>query len=302
MNRRIAITVWLNDDNEFTSECQQNIDRLAELLAKLSDSVEVFSNSSEAKLNGSSVQIFPAEVDTEVKSKNYVIQKYKNEGFSGKLHVINYDTKILKDPSMFINDIENMLDVFDLHSWLSTVTDPCNYLYKKYVPRLKVPIDKEMHGWSDTLKMTDVLFCSHSNTAWMIFDIGNGDDSELHFDDSFTVAMFWIIEYLARRRNSHQKSLYFMNEYVTCPSEKGVFVTDHHLSQSSEDALKKKGIRQDQHQQKMNELFKADDEKFRSMKIDYHPDNNLDVVLERTYLKLKEKFEQLENSKGNSEQ
>jgi len=226
MNRRIAITVWINDDVEFMPECQQNIDKLVEVFSGKADTVEVFSNTKEAKFNGNAAYLFPEDIDTEVKSKNYLIQKYKNAGFTGKLHIVNYDVDMLKDPAEFMADIENMLDIFDIHSWLSTTTDPCNYLYNKYVPRLRVPIDNEMEGWKKSLNLSEVLFCSHSNTEWMIFDLGKADDNEIQFNSEFTIAMFWIIEYLARRRNSHPGSLYFMNEYLTCPSEHGVFRTN----------------------------------------------------------------------------
>jgi hypothetical protein len=57
----------------------------------------------------------------------------------------------------------------------------------------------------------------------MTFNIGKADADELHFNEDFTVAMFWIIEYLARRRNSHPGSMYFMNQYATVESEVGVY-------------------------------------------------------------------------------
>ena len=286
MNRKIAITIWDDEFSKFTEKMKENVTKLIETFKGKVDTIDIFSNvefSSDV-----SVIRFPEEISTEVKSKNFVIDYYKKSGYTGKLHMICHYVDILKDPEQFMNDIENMMDVLDINSWLGTVTDTCNYLYKRYVPRLRVPIDPKMEGWKEKLKIDEVLFCSHSNVQWMIFDIGKGDENELHFNDDFTVPMFWIIEYLARRRNTHPDSMYFMNEYITCPSEKGVYKNlDNRFNSSDESPNAKQ-----EQIKKENEAMRADDEKFRAMKVDHHPDNNLDIVLERTYLKLKSKFEQ----------
>lgn len=288
MERKIAITLWLNEFQKFTDDFKNNIGKLIEILKDKALSIDVFSNVKMFSIDGVQVILFPEEVNTEVKSKNYVIDYYKKSGFNGKLHVICHHIEILKDPIQFMNDIENLMDVLDINSWFGTVTDTCNYLYKKYMPRLRVPIDPEMKGWKEKLKVDEVLFCSHSNVQWMIFNIGKGDENELHFNDEFTVPMFWIIEYLARRRNTHPDSMYFMNEYITCPSEKGVYKNLDNCFNSSDESPNAK----QEQMKKENEEMRADDEKFRAMKVDHHPDNNLDIVLERTYLKLKSKFEQ----------
>jgi len=39
----------------------------------------------------------------------------------------------------------------------------------------------------------------------------DADDNEMTLDEHFTVDMFYIIEFLARRRNTHPGTLYFMN-------------------------------------------------------------------------------------------
>ena len=292
MNRRIAISVWIEENKDFLAQDLDNIKALINVFKPLAESVEVFTNVETLSLDDVVVTLFPEMIDTEVKSKNFIIDIYKAKGFSSKLHVVSYGIELLKDPTQFINDIENLMDKLDINSWLSTVTDRCNYLYNKYVPRLRIPIDAEMEGWKEKLKIDEVCFCSHSNVQWMIFDIGKGDKDELHFNDEFVIPMYWIIEYLARRRNTHPKSMYFMNEYVTCTSEYGVFRNRSTIKNSSDETLKIAQISGSEYAKKMNEQFRKDDEKFREMKVDHHPDNNLDVVLESTYLKLKNKFEQ----------
>ena len=100
------------------------------------------------------------------------------------------------------------MNVLDLNNWCGTVTDGCNYIYSKYNPRLSISIDKPEY---QKLNIDKVIFCSHSNVQWLVYDLERADDNELFFNESFTVDMFWIIEYLARRRNTHPNSLYFMN-------------------------------------------------------------------------------------------
>ena len=57
------------------------------------------------------------------------------------LHVISDCVNILSDPSGFMNDLDSMMREFDYPLWLSTVTDPCNYIYSKYSPRLMLVND-----------------------------------------------------------------------------------------------------------------------------------------------------------------
>lgn len=119
-------------------------------------------------------------------------------------------TELLKIPTGFICDIEHTMDVLDYHVWFSTVCDNCNYLYAKYNPRLAVVMDKVEYlplGLGNKL-----LFTSHSNTQWIVYDFAKVPDDLLKFDEDFTIAMYYIIEYLARRRNTKAKnSVYFMN-------------------------------------------------------------------------------------------
>ena len=78
---------------------------------------------------------------SETARRNAVLKKYEAEGFTGMLHVISDNVNILGDPSDFMDDLDSMMREFDYPLWLSTVTDPCNYIYNKYSPRLMLVND-----------------------------------------------------------------------------------------------------------------------------------------------------------------
>lgn len=215
-----------------------------------------------------SVVQMPEDIDTQAKAKNFVIRWAKSNCNEGKLHVIEDTVEILKDPSEFMSQVERTMDLMDINSYLGTITDGCNRVYQKYNPRLRFKIDKP--EWQK-LGISELVFCSHSNTQWMVFDIGKGDENELTFCEDFKIAMFWIIEYLARRRNTHPGSMYFMNQYITCPEELGVY---KNVLPNESDNIE------------TPELMKAEDEIFKAKKVCYAPDNNIDEVLERAYCKL----------------
>jgi hypothetical protein len=109
--------------------------------------------------------------------------------------------EIIKDPSLFIADLENMMAALDYTVWFSTATDGCNYVYQKYNPRIRVFCDRPE---CERLRLRGELdFTSHSNTQWVAYDMSKTAGTDLmRFDDRFTVAMFFIIEFLARRRNT----------------------------------------------------------------------------------------------------
>lgn len=70
--------------------------------------------------------------------------------------------------------------------------------------------------------------------------------------------MFWIIELLARRRNTKQDGqLYWMNAYLTVGSEHGTFMCDSSLSELVNDE---------------REAINREDPVFKSLNVDIHPD------------------------------
>lgn len=188
------------------------------------------------------------------------------------MHIIEGSSKLLRDPTQYINEIEHTMSVLGYSIHFSTSTDPCNYLFKKFCPRLTVGIDDESIKASTGLP--DALsFTSHANTVWTIYDYGEGgSDVPQQYNENFSIAMFMIIEYLARRRTKKKPGqLFYMNQYLSIPSELGVFAAVESRANGIDSG-------------KMQE----EDALFKSMKIDYSPDNNIDRVLEDLYSILKQ--------------
>ena len=167
-------------------------------------------------------EVFPAcgNLASDTARQNAVLKKYESEGFTGMLHVISDNVDVLRDPSGFMDDLESMMCELDYPLWLSTVTDPCNYVYGKYNPRLMLVNDMpelQHFGMKYNLAVT-----SHSNTAWMTYDFAAlaGHREIEYFNEQFDIPMFYIVELLARRRERrHPGQLFFMNQYLTVSSE-----------------------------------------------------------------------------------
>ena len=245
------------------------------------DNIVVFTKDSVRAKNDISCSIdvevveAPEDVDvsTTPKFRNWILRESKQK-FSDWLHVIDDSIEILKDPTQFMNDVEHMMETLDINNYFGTITDGCNKVYSKYNPRLKIALDADDYrsfGFGDAL-----LFCSHSNIQWITYNLSKADDNELFFDEKFTIDMFFIIEFLARRRNSHPDQLYFMNQYATCQSEYGLYDF-------------KKGLDREPISN-VQEKMRSEDAIFKSMGINYSPDNNIDNLLEKVYMKLKSKI------------
>lgn len=264
MNRKIAIICW-----------NENADISKYILPQLKDvEVDLFVKDGIAVPSAECCKTvsMPFSVDTMPKSKNFVLSHYKANGFNGYVHVIEDTISVLKDPVAFMQEVEKMMEILDISSYLGTVTDVCNYVYGKYNPRISVMLDKPEYS---KLGLRTINFCSHSNTQWMVFNLAKADSDELYFNETFEIAMFWIIEYLARRRSKHPGSMYFMNQYVTVESERGLY---SNRSMNSSDAADDP------------EKMKAENAKFVDMKVNYAPDNDVDTILERLYQKLNSKI------------
>lgn len=210
-------------------------------------------------------------------------EKKKQSGKHKFLHIIDSNVELLKDPQQFLEELEDMMVKLDYHVWLSTVCDECNYVFGKYNPRIRVSFDddKSRHY----LKTKAISLTSNSNTTWIAYDLTAPSEKLLKFDEQFEIAMYYIIELLARRRNTKDAgSLYYMNQYITVDSELGTYrrrskVDDEKLTQEQ---LQEK-IKKDQEDMiKENEIFQ-------SMKINIEPDNSVDAILEDLYKKLKSK-------------
>lgn len=273
MKRIIAV---LHEHSDMT----ENVHKIANIILEnaCADAFYVFTKESLEEFNyANGTQIcqnvcWPAECDNIPKVRNWINSYFKTNQFNGMLHVLEDTTEILKIPTGFITDVENMMKKLDYDVWFSTVCDTCNYVYAKYNPRLGIVIDR-----AEMFKLnlgSQLLFTSHSNTQWIIYNYEKAPEDLLKFNDSFSIAMFYIIEYLARRRNTKKENqLYFMNQYLTVESELGTF---------------KKlncNIKEDD-----PNVMKEEDAKFKQLNVNFSPDNNIDTVLETTYKKLKEKI------------
>lgn len=214
----------------------------------------------------------PDSCDNNSKAKNFIFDTLQAQDGFRFLHIIEGNTKLLKDPTAYINEVEKTMDVLDYSIYFSTSSDRCNYVFSKFSPRLTIDIDDENVNKKLSLPPS-LSFTSHSNTVWTIYDCEKCSKNIQRYDEKFSIAMFMIIEYLARRRsNKRPDQLYYMNQYLSVPSELGVFT----VIENAQNGIDPK---------KMQE----EDAMFKSMKINYAPDNNLDVVLDALYMKLKGK-------------
>ena len=254
------------------------LDAAKELAKKLEETktfkkVWIFTRDTDVQ-EDSCTKVIPDTCDTLSKARNFINAFFKEEEkFGGFLHVVEDLVEVKSDPSKFINQLEKMMDVLDYGVWFNTTCDPCNYVYSKFNPRVSIDLDREdvkVLGLSDKL-----LFTSHSNTAWICYNFSNISDDLLKFSECFDVPMFMIIEYLARRRNTKSTDqIYFMNMYATIPEEVGVF--KYSADFSKEEVNPKK--------------MASEDKLFKEMNINFSPDNNVDLVLESVWDKLKSKI------------
>jgi hypothetical protein len=215
---------------------------------------------------------WPAECDNIPKIRNWINDFFKKQNFKGMLHVIEDSTDLLKIPTGFIVDLEHMMKTLDYDVWFSTVCDTCNFVYSKYNPRLSIVLDR-----AELFKLNlgkQLNFTSHSNTQWITYNFETVSDDLLKFNENFSISMYYIIEFLARRRNTKKENqLYFMNQYLTVESEYGTFkrIFGDNTEYSSD-------------------TMKKEDEMFKSMNINFSSDNNIDIILETLYKKISEKI------------
>ena len=215
----------------------------------------------------------PYEKDEIPKIKNFILSYFEQqEKYDGFLHMLEDNIVLDKNPLDYIENLAHTMSVLDYGIYFSTITDPCNYVFNKFSPRLTISIDDE--SIQNKLHLPKSLsFTSHSNTAWVSYDFSKVENIQ-KYDEKFTIAMFYIIEYLARRKATKKANqLYFMNQYLSISNEIGVF----HTIDIDKNQLDPK---------KMQE----EDALFKSMNIDYAPDNNIDVILDSLYDKIKEKI------------
>lgn len=278
MKRIIAIIHTQNDMLE-------NVHKIVNMIVDNNCAEQIYVFTKEEKLEFTFAQIMtsqycmnvclPDTCDNTPKTRNWINSYFKTNNFDGFLHVIEDTTDLLKVPTKFMDDLEHMMKTLDYNVWFSTICDPCNFIYFKYNPRLAIILDKVEYF---KLELgTKLLFTSHSNTQWVTYDFSQVTEDLLKFDEDFSIAMFYIIEFLARRRNTKRENqLYFMNQYLTVESEYGTF--KHIDSKNTEDKTA-----ETTNMQKEDQIFK-------NKQVKYEPDNNIDLVLETVYKTLNEKL------------
>jgi len=226
------------------------------------------------RLGSGGAKVIPDSCDTISKARNFINASCKATGCTGFLHVLEDIVELVKDPHEFLDALEKAMQILDYDVWLDASCDPCNYVYSKFNPRLSVELDKpELKRLG--LSSPRLLFTSHSNTAWMCYNLDKTTADLMNFNESFDIPMFMIIEFLARRRNTKRPDqVYLMNMYMTVPEEIGVFK----VSTPSAGG--------DPTPEKMAE----EDKIFKSLGVNFAPDNNIDALMEVLWNKLNSKL------------
>lgn len=213
----------------------------------------------------------PAECDTLPKMHNFIVKDQHNRGYAGILHVVEDVVEVTSEVSKFFDDLSKLMHAIKLDVWLNTVCDGMNYVYSKYNPRLVIEFDEER--WQK-FGLDGIAFTSHSNAAWIAYNMANYSEAAFLFDEQFTARMFMIIEFLTRRKamNAGKTSLCLMNMYPTVKSENGVFKIAAPYDEKVSDSV-----------------MKEENDKFVAMNLNITPDNLIDNVLEILYNIFKEK-------------
>lgn len=204
--------------------------------------------------------------NSDPKTKNFVLKYFFENNQKGFVHLIEENLVIEKDPKEFIEAIESLMKALKLQSWFQTRCDECNYVLTKYNPRLKIPID--IPEMSEKFSKT-IYYTSHSNPLWAIYDYDIANFENVSYDEEFLVPMFYIIDFLARKRNRGEG---FMNYYPTIEEENGVF------KQSPVKVVPRYNIATQMQKDGMH---------FQAKNIDHHPNNNPLDVLDFVYKTLK---------------
>lgn len=213
----------------------------------------------------------PNYANTFPKQINFIIESEKNKNSDVEyLLVVQNNVHVKHCIAGFMQQLINLMHCLKISVWLNTVCDKMNYVYQKYTPRLQIDFNDE-----DAAKIgtKTLLFTSHSNTYVMCFDL-SANIEKLKFNESFSTSIYYTIEFLARRKKVDDFA--FMNMYPTIASEQNIFELNANINENNNEDLNKA-------------LFKEDDEKFKSMHIDYTADNNVEFLEQKLYDILKDK-------------
>lgn len=197
--------------------------------------------------------------------RNYIMKWFLDNKKTGYLHFVEDNVEITSDPTNFLDKIEEMMTKLKLDSWFNCSCDPVNYVYSRFNPRFELVIDDD-----EAKKSYDktILLCSNANTTWTSFNLDICTYENVKLDDRFTVAMYYIIEFLANRRNNKKPGqLHYMNMYPTIIEELDVFKSTP-VEENIVDEKEKQKIQMEE------------DKLFHSLNINYQPDHDIVMISE----------------------
>ena len=189
------------------------------------------------------------------------VYKYLKENFKDEFAYVIYDSiQFKKDPKIFMDSIEEMMQKLKLDVWFNTYTDGCNFVFTKFDGRVSVAINDP-----DLQKIYDkkIIWTSNSNPNFSILDLEKFalPENGKTFDDRFEIPMFWIIKFLCERRRDKKG---FMNYYPTISEEIGVF-----KSGNFNDGMKT-----------VPERMKKEDGMFTEFKLDHSPSQSVEELMD----------------------
>lgn len=207
------------------------------------------------------VKIDSSIVESRSAVKNFVLKYFLENSIKGYVHVIEDSVEIIGDyftQDTFNSEIEKFMETFNLDVWLNTTTDECNYVFEKFNPRFIIKMDDTEYAAKYS---NDIIWTSHSNTSYMIYNFDKIIFDEIKFDERFNIPMFYILEFLSRRRSQNKG---FMNMYPTICFEKNVFKKQKKLF-VNQTAFKK---------------FKEEESLFKSLNLNMQATMNVDEIFE----------------------
>lgn len=223
--------------------------------------------------------VFSNDIVNRAQAKNFALTYFFNQPDEIEwIDILEDNIQIVEEPKATLEELERTLDLLDVGIWFGTACDKCNYIYNKYCPRLTVNFKD-----SEYLKLgiaEKLLFTTNANTAWTMFNKRRMKLEDCLFSNDYNIPMFYIIEFIASRRNNKKKGqIWYMNIYPTIEAEHKMYkyVDGYTLDPQTYD--NKKMIEE-------NKIFQAKN-------ISSIADSNIDLVLENIYDILDAKLKKL---------
>lgn len=266
MNKRVFAIINLSNYKNIIKNIINNLNTSNEIFIFCKE--DNYSNLQDTLSNSNiHIEVLPENIlYSSSKTKNHVFKYFKEKNNNFKyLHLFEDSIEIINDMTKFFDDIEEMMLKLGLNSWFNTRCDPCNYVMTKYDPRIRVVIDNEKLA---LIYDKTIYWTSHANTLYSIYDLENISLDQMLFDERFSIPMFYIIKKFADRRNDVNDPFPFMNFYPTIDEEGHLFKVNNEDDKNNKD----KNISQD--------TFRKENELFKTLNIDYHPDVNVEAVLD----------------------